>query len=83
MSKTMQINDFEFDLKEINVSTFMLTCCSCCGKLVPFGKYCVSCGELMKKDIRTVEAIRCRTCGKNTPKGGNYCVSCGKEIHHL
>lgn len=83
MNKEKQIINYEFELKEVNASTYMLTCCSWCGKLVPYGKFCISCGELIKKDMRTVEVINCRICGKNTPKDGNYCVSCGKEILHL
>jgi len=76
MSK--QIHDFE--LNEISASTYMLTCCSSCKNLVPYGNYCVACGSLMQKDMRTLEIITCPNCKKSTPIKGNYCVACGKPI---
>lgn len=74
---------YDFELNEINASTYMLTCCSSCKNLVPYGNYCVACGSLMQKDMRTLEIITCPNCKKSTPIKGNYCVACGKPIHEV
>ena len=46
--------------------------CSKCGKIVPRGKFCSSCGAVM--------ALRCSRCGRPLQAGACFCPECGTEV---
>ena len=46
--------------------------CPKCGKNVPVGKFCLSCGEKLENV--------CSSCGKQLPEGANFCLNCGTKV---
>jgi membrane protease subunit (stomatin/prohibitin family) len=46
--------------------------CPSCGKIVPRGKFCASCGALM--------ATMCPNCGRELQTGMRFCPGCGTEV---
>lgn len=56
--------------------------CSCfsCGESVPYGNFCVLCGNPTQKNVATIKVRSCPYCGANTYIDSTFCVACGKEI---
>lgn len=59
--------------------------CNDCNRIVPHGKYCSFCGEVIKKDICTVlksKIVRCEICEKdvNLPVDAKYYSCCGNVL---
>ena len=59
--------------------------CDACNRIVPHGKYCSFCGEIIKKDIYIVfksKTVRCDVCERNAilPVDARYFSCCGNML---